>query len=72
ATGRVIRTLDGTKNPGINRTMWNLAVGQPGGGRGGGANQAVEPGTYVATLTVNGKTSTKSVTVLQDVWLRER
>jgi hypothetical protein len=73
ATGRVIRTLDGTRNPGINRVMWNLAVGAPGGGRGGfGGNQAVEPGTYVATLTVNGKTSTKSVTVLQDTWLREK
>ena len=75
ATGRVIRTLDGTKNTGINRVMWNLSAGAPGGGggRGGfGGNQAVEAGTYVATLTANGKTSTKPVVVLQDIWLREK
>jgi photosystem II stability/assembly factor-like uncharacterized protein len=76
ATGRVIRTFDGTKNAGINRVMWNLtatpATGQAGAGRGFGAGAAAEPGTYVVTLTANGKTSSKPVQVLQDVWLRER
>jgi hypothetical protein len=78
ATGRTIRTLDGTKDQGINRVNWNLAP-QPVGGRGGGGFGGgrgglvtVDPGTYIATLTVNGKTMTKPVTVLQDVWLSER
>ena len=79
ATGRVIRTLDGTKEAGINRVNWNLApapaAGQGGGragggGRGGGGG--VDPGTYIVTLTVNGKTMSKPVTVLQDIWLNER
>ena len=81
ATGKVIRNLDGTKTAGINRVMWNLgpnppAGGQQGGGGGGGGRgggvQAVEPGTYVVTLNVGGKTETKSATVLQDRWLAER
>jgi hypothetical protein len=75
ATGRVVRTLDGTRNAGINRVMWNLAVAAPGqgdGGRGGFGGPPVEPGTYVATLTANGKTASKPVQVLQDVWLREK
>ena len=79
ATGRVIRTLDGTKNAGINRIMWNLTPGPPpgqaagfGGGRGGFGGQAVDPGTYLVTLTANGKTSSKPVQVLQDMWLREK
>jgi hypothetical protein len=69
ATGRVVRTLDGTSNAGINRVMWNLTAAPPGSARGG---PPVEPGTYVATLTANGKSVSKPVQVLQDVWLRER
>jgi photosystem II stability/assembly factor-like uncharacterized protein len=75
ATGRTIRTLDGTKDQGINRVNWNLAP-QPlggrgfGGGRGGG--QAVEAGTYIVTLAVDGKIFAKPVSVLQDMWLNER
>jgi photosystem II stability/assembly factor-like uncharacterized protein len=80
---RTIRTLEGTKAQGINRVLWqNLSAapqggeagrgaGAGGGGRGGFA-QAVEPGTYLVTLSANGKTLTKPITVLQDVWLRER
>ncbi len=76
ATGRTIRTIDGSRDAGLNRVNWNLTPqplggrGQGGGGRGGGA--AVDPGTYIATLTVNGKTMTKPVTVLQDIWMNER
>ncbi len=80
-TGKVIRNLDGTKNAGINRVTWNLAPNPPpgapqggfggGGGRGGFA-PSVEPGTYLVTLSVGGKTYTKPVTVLQDRWLGER
>ena len=45
--------------------------GGGGGGRGGGFGGGVEPGTYIVTLTANGKTLTKPVTVLQDRWLGE-
>jgi hypothetical protein len=82
ATGKTIRNLESTKNAGINRVVWNLAPNPPlgpgggggggGGGGRGGAPQAVDPGTYVVTLNVAGKTLTKPVTVLQDRWLGER
>jgi photosystem II stability/assembly factor-like uncharacterized protein len=84
ATGKTIRWIDGTKTQGINRVLWNLQPGQPpgqetgrgavggfGGGRGG-FNPGVDPGTYVVTLEVGGKKLTKPVTVVQDVWLKER
>jgi hypothetical protein len=80
-TGRTVRTIDGTKNAGINRVAWNMAPDPPGRGGGGGggggggrggAATAVEPGTYLVSLTVAGKTLTKPVTVLQDRWLVER
>jgi hypothetical protein len=82
AQGRAVRNLDGSRNAGINRVMWNLAPNPPagggpagggggGGGRGGGA-PAVEPGTYVVTLSVGGKTYTKPVNVLADRWLAEK
>ena len=62
--------------------MWTLTPDPPqgqgqgqggggGGGRGGGGG-TVEPGTYLVTLTVAGKTLTKPMTVLQDQWLGER
>jgi hypothetical protein len=75
--GRTVRTLEGPKDAGINRVNWNLAP-QPLGGRaaafagGRGGAQAVDPGTYIVTLSVDGKTFTKPVSVLQDVWLNER
>ena len=79
-TGKVIRNLDGTKQSGINRVVWNLAPDPPpdqgrgagGGGGRGGVPQAVEPGTYIVTLAVGGKTLTRPVTVMQDRWLNER
>jgi hypothetical protein len=84
ATGKTIRWMDGTKTQGINRVLWNLQPGQPpgqetgrgaaggfGGGRGG-FNPGVDPGTYVVTLEVGGKKLTKPVTVVQDIWLKER
>jgi photosystem II stability/assembly factor-like uncharacterized protein len=78
-TGRVIRTIDGTKSAGINRVMWNLAPTSPqaqgggfGGGFGRGAVVTVEPGTYIVTLEVGGKKLTKPLQVLQDRWLGER
>ncbi len=78
ATGKVIRTLDGTKDQGINRVNWTLTPqplgrGGPGGFGGGGRGGAtVDSGTYLVTLAVNGKTYTKPLSVLQDTWLNER
>jgi hypothetical protein len=77
-TGRIVRTLDGTKNAGINRVVWNLAptpapgAGQGFGGGRGGFVPAVEPGTYIVTLETGGKKLTKPLQVLQDRWLGER
>jgi photosystem II stability/assembly factor-like uncharacterized protein len=80
--GRVVRNLDGTKDQGINRVLWNLSPNQPegqgrggrggrGGGRAGGptfvaAQNAVEPGTYVVKLAVGGKEYVKTVLVQAD------
>jgi hypothetical protein len=80
ASGRVVRTMDGARQAGINRVLWNLASnppapGQQGGGFGGGRGGAppvVEPGTYIVTLNAAGKTLVKPVTVLQDRWLGEK
>ena len=47
-------------------TLSHLVYARAGGGGG------VEPGTYIVTLTANGKTLTKPVTVLQDRWLGEK
>jgi PKD repeat protein len=32
----------------------------------------VEPGTYTVTLTVNGRTLSKPLVVLEDKWMAER
>ncbi len=45
--------------------------GGGGGGFGGGGGAGVEPGTYNVVLTVNGKTITKPVKVIEDVWMNE-
>ena len=66
--GRTIRNLTGPAKAGINRVMWTLTPDPPqgqgqggagGGGRGGGG-AAVEPGAYLVTLSVGGKTLTQS------------
>ena len=76
ATGKTIRTFDGPKDQGINRVNWNLgpqplATGRGFGGGGRGGAVPVDPGTYIVTLSANGKTLTKPLTVLQDIWLNE-
>jgi hypothetical protein len=47
---------------------------EAGGGQGQGGGQRVgrqaPPGAYVVTLTVNGRDYTRSVTVLDDVWMQ--
>jgi photosystem II stability/assembly factor-like uncharacterized protein len=79
--GRVVRNLDGTRDAGINRVLWNLAPNPPpggaqggrgGGGGGFGGQQAVAPGTYTVTLTAGGTTLTKQVQVLEDRWIDEK
>lgn len=81
AAGRVVRTLEGTKDAGINRVQWSLDRNPPEGGRGGGrgggggfggGGGAVDPGTYVVTLNVGNLTLTKTVEVLEDRWMDER
>jgi hypothetical protein len=79
ASGKVVRTLDGTKAAGMNRVEWNLSpTGRPsgpgGGGGGGGFGNipSVDAGTYAVTLTVNGRTLTKPLVVLEDRWMGER
>lgn len=77
--GRVVRSLDGTRNAGINRVQWELdrnpAEGQGGrgGGRGGGfgGGGSVDPGTYLVTLTVGNLRLSKPVQVLEDRWIDE-
>lgn len=95
ATGQVFRTIDGTKNQGMNRVQWDLCsdlrpvpAGQGGGGPGGGfggggcggggqqrpqrAARMATPGSYAVTLTVNGRSYSKPVSLLEDVWMNER
>jgi photosystem II stability/assembly factor-like uncharacterized protein len=85
-TGKVIRTMSGTKDAGINRVQWNLRGDPPprpagGGGRGGGGGGGggfgggfgappVEPGTYLVKLTVGGKEITTKVEVEADTYMK--
>jgi photosystem II stability/assembly factor-like uncharacterized protein len=75
--GTVVREMNGTSEPGINRVYWNLAPNpQPTAGRGGGGRgragpgfvggQTVEPGTYRVALSVAGKELVKTVLVERD------
>lgn len=76
-TGKVVRTIDGTKNAGLNRVQWDLRANPPAGGaaaqvrgggfgRGGFAAPVVEPGSYVVRLSVGGKDYTTAVVVEGD------
>jgi photosystem II stability/assembly factor-like uncharacterized protein len=81
-TGRVVRTLTGTKHAGLNRVQWDLranppqvpggpAAGRGAGGRGrfGGAaiqGPLVEPGVYLVRLSVGGQELTTKVVVEAD------
>jgi hypothetical protein len=66
ATGRAVRTVDGTARRGLNRAVINLAGG--GGGRGGGPPGAagaggLATGDYVISLEVAGEKLTKPARV---------
>jgi photosystem II stability/assembly factor-like uncharacterized protein len=67
-SGKVVRTMDGPKNAGLNRVQWDFRGNPPpladgaqtrggggGGSRGGFAAPAVEPGSYLLKLSVAGK-----------------
>jgi hypothetical protein len=46
--------------------------GRGGGGFGGGGNNAVQAGTYMVKLTVNGQSYSKPVEVIEDKWFKAR
>jgi photosystem II stability/assembly factor-like uncharacterized protein len=87
-TGKVLRTLNGPKEAGLQRVQWNLRgdppqrpAGGPGGGGGGGGGggfggafqgAAFEPGTYLVKLSVDGKELTTKVVVEADIWKNEK
>ena len=69
ATGKTIRTLDGTTRAGLNRVVWSLSEGdrQFGGGGfrpPGAAASALQPGEYTVTLQTGGKQFTQKARVL--------
>lgn len=67
ASGKTIRTLDGTTKAGLNRVVLPLVdFGQQfgGGGRGGNAPPPIATGEYTVTLHANGKQFTQKARVL--------
>ncbi len=69
ATGRVVRELEGTGEPGLNRVAWDLRSNPDVQGQGG-AGPPVPPGTYRVTLTVGEATRSALLEVLEDRWLQ--
>jgi photosystem II stability/assembly factor-like uncharacterized protein len=80
-TGKAVREMTGTKEAGLNRVAWNLrgnppvrpanAPQAPGFGGGGfrgmqAMGPAIDPGTYLVKLTVNGKDYTQKAVVEAD------
>jgi hypothetical protein len=44
-----------------------------GGGGGGRGGAGLQPGSYTATLTVDGKViASKPVVVMEDIWMNEK
>jgi photosystem II stability/assembly factor-like uncharacterized protein len=76
-TGREIRSIDGTKNAGLNRVQWNLAPTAPagrggrgaGGGGGGGGRGGQPPpvpaGSYLVKVTVGDKVIGQKTVVVE-------
>jgi photosystem II stability/assembly factor-like uncharacterized protein len=79
--GKVLRNLKGTTDAGLSRVQWNLRGDPPprspdfrrgggpsgGGGFGGFAGAAFEPGVYLVRLSVGGKEYTTRVRVEEDL-----
>jgi len=55
SSGKVVATLPGAREAGYHRAVWNLRTG----------DKLVEPGEYEVTLTVDGKTVGRPVTVVK-------
>jgi hypothetical protein len=85
-TGRTLCTSRGATTRGIHRVQWTLvtplltpsrggATPDTSCSAGGGRNTNTTPigaGTYLARLTVAGRSYTTPVTVFEDVWMHER
>jgi len=72
ARGTIVRTLEGTSEPGVNRVVWSLRK-QPCGPPGRSAegvpievSPRVLPGTYTVRLTAGGRTVEQPLTVRLD------
>jgi photosystem II stability/assembly factor-like uncharacterized protein len=66
STGRAVATLDEPRAAGLHKLTWPAtATGRGSGGR-------LLPGTYSVTLTANGSSYTKTLTVLEDRWFKPR
>jgi hypothetical protein len=41
------------------------------GGRGGGGGNRVDPGSYIVRVTAGGETVATSVSVVDDIWMKQ-
>jgi hypothetical protein len=71
ASGKTIRTLDGTAKAGINRIVWDMSdanrpLGAPGSGfrQPGGEVRTVAAGEYLVTLRIGEKQLTQKARIL--------
>jgi photosystem II stability/assembly factor-like uncharacterized protein len=76
--GRVVRSLEGPGGAGIQRVQWNLLSDPPerptGALQQAGQQRAgprVDPGTYLVRLRAGGRELTRTVVVLEDIWMPE-
>jgi hypothetical protein len=66
SAGDVVTTLGGPPSAGIHKLIWPAPTpGRSGAGR-------MVPGAYRVTLTVDGVSYTRSLTVLDDQWFKAR
>jgi photosystem II stability/assembly factor-like uncharacterized protein len=70
-TGQVFRRLEGSTEAGLNRVQWDLRGDAPEAveGERPDAPPMAEPGVYRITLRVGGSELTRTVRVLEDVWM---
>ncbi len=79
-TGLVVRTLEPTKDAGLNRVLWDLrsdppplpANAPPQFANRRRVGPPVEPGVYRVSLTVGEQTFTAEVEVLEDSFMEQR
>ncbi len=82
-TGRVVRTLDGSRQPGLNRVQWNLrgtppqrpsgappAAAAGAGGPGGFAGPSVPPGEYLLVLSAADQELRTKLVIEEDAFGR--